>query len=445
MITDTDYVFQEWLWMFAFTTSFLGTTIVMFVFACFVDAPRWFVASNFSFYGGKALYCVIFLISGIVPMIYRFPSVTGRDQPGTQDQLGRLGVVTALQNWDRIDQIVYTCFMFVGFVCLLFAFVYYTFTMRKTLRVLGTLPYGMTRHTQLSTRFFFWVTSLWLLVEWMQIIVDIVNDVKIAIENDTDQMGTLTGFAIILDQVDFFDTYRSVYNLSFNLVFWITFQFLFLPPLGTLMKEKKTHYTSEEESESDGIQGLPTYLMILDLAQLLLVCSREVYLPFDDEHKTLSPKEKQKESTVSAEDASNKNMSVATSSSAVSDSSARAEDRTAGDAENSPCSSGWESSWSLGCRVVARISEPAEANIHDTRVIIFRHIESGDLIVSFRGTKTDKQVKTDLMTSKVVVTLDSFLTASQDRRVGKKKRKAHTSRGPRVEDKIEGDNKGSTH
>merc|ERR1719491_2229681 len=71
------------------------------------------------------------------------------------------------------------------------------------------------------------------------------------------------------------------------------------------------------------------------------------------------------------------------------------------------------SSYSIGCRVVARVTEIAA--LHETKSIIFRHELSGDLIVAFRGTATNKQVKTDLMTSRIGVDLDTFLATTSTR------------------------------
>jgi hypothetical protein len=48
--------------------------------------------------------------------------------------------------------------------------------------------------------------------------------------------------------------------------------------------------------------------------------------------------------------------------------------------------------------------------MHNTRAILYRHDRSNDLIIAFRGTKTGIQIKTDLMTQKVKVSLDTFLT-----------------------------------
>jgi hypothetical protein len=48
--------------------------------------------------------------------------------------------------------------------------------------------------------------------------------------------------------------------------------------------------------------------------------------------------------------------------------------------------------------------------MHNTRAILYRHEPSNDLIIAFRGTATVVQMKTDCMTQKVRVSLDTFLT-----------------------------------
>merc|ERR1740123_10124 len=70
--------------------------------------------------------------------------------------------------------------------------------------------------------------------------------------------------------------------------------------------------------------------------------------------------------------------------------------------------------YSMGCRVITYITEPEQASFHDTACIIFRQVQSGDLILSFRGTLTPKQIKTDLMmTPRISVDLDKFLATTK--------------------------------
>jgi len=86
-------------------------------------------------------------------------------------------------------------------------------------------------------------------------------------------------------------------------------------------------------------------------------------------------------------------------------------------AGSEPCASNFRagSSYSMGCRVVTLITEPVLVTLHETKSIIFRHEPSGDLIVAFCETATNKQVKTDLMTFRIGVDLDTFLPTTSKR------------------------------
>jgi len=67
----------------------------------------------------------------------------------------------------------------------------------------------------------------------------------------------------------------------------------------------------------------------------------------------------------------------------------------------------------MGCRVVARLQEPELASFHDTTCIIFRQEQTGDLIITFRGTMTMKQNKTNIMmTPRITLDLDKFLATT---------------------------------
>jgi hypothetical protein len=60
--------------------------------------------------------------------------------------------------------------------------------------------------------------------------------------------------------------------------------------------------------------------------------------------------------------------------------------------------------------LIALLEEPSEENIHDTHCLIMRHRPTNRLIVSWRGTKTRKQMDTDLQASRAAVHTGILLT-----------------------------------
>jgi len=238
--------------------------------------------------------------------------------------------------------------------------------------------------------------------------------------------------------------------------------------------EEEARKTEEAECEGKAERrprGQSKHLLVLDRARLLCTCSRETYLPFDAEERRLDAGAAKKEEIMSGstnftgddqakatpaagggedkgaalKDTLRKYLDDAAA--ALEEGKRRKEEglvdgrlgrvdswmpteyyakkgidphpwlecRLAGEpmcwGEPSPPGS----SYAMDCRVVKLIQEPSYADMHDSRAVVFRHVPSNDLIVAFRGTATSKQVKTDLMTQKVEVSLDRFLTVSSHR------------------------------
>eukprot|EP00978_Attheya_sp_CCMP212_P037289 scaffold174573_cov47-Attheya_sp.AAC.1 len=223
-------------------------------------------------------------------------------------------------------------------------------------------------------------------------------------------------------------------------MFTVVYELFFLP-LPRLCKDaiSKSHHITEEDAKEktkeERLKG--RFLVVLDRAKLLCCCSREAYLPFDDEERMQFTGVTQEElEKIRLASKHTLDTLEAISETSVSDDqpvSARREEpamvsmtklertdsflpseslptrekldpvilaRFAGEAictgEKSPPGS----SWAMGCRVIKRITEPDYADIHNTRAILFRHESSNDLIIAFRGTATALQVKTDCMTQK---------------------------------------------
>ena len=207
----------------------------------------------------------------------------------------------------------------------------------------------------------------------------------------------------------------------FGTLFTSVFQFLFPPPEGLgPVKTPKTHYDTEKEADERvrrrlGFRAPQHIRMILERAHLLCICAREVYLPFEDELSVTQEGNFDLETI----DTDKKGKRRAYADSFIPrgiDPSLEGFVRIAGDSVGigggrAPTGSTFGS----GCRVIAYLSEPKGLNVHDTKAIIFRHIASGALIISFQGTMTMKQVKTDMMQQKICVSLDTYLAITSKR------------------------------
>jgi hypothetical protein len=62
------------------------------------------------------------------------------------------------------------------------------------------------------------------------------------------------------------------------------------------------------------------------------------------------------------------------------------------------------------CELIEALKEPEGENLHDTHCIIARHLPTNRLIVSWRGTVSSKQMKTDLEAAKISINLGLYLT-----------------------------------
>lgn len=461
------FVFKESLWAAASILSLFGQVLQMFSLACFADAPRRYVVSPLAFYGWKLLFCAVLWTSMVVTVMYNYPAASGRDEPGTDLAIGGLGFVTAPETWPRNQQIVLSSFQLLWLVCIFFAIGYYFWRSAKTKRVLADLPYVMTRPVQLSFRFYRWATLIWIVSEFITLLGNIGASSRSGSSNYQGfNQGGLAALVVTLNQMEAFQVHTNVSKILFGFVFTVVYLGFFLPPPQESAVRKSHHVTEAEAKETNTEEGLRgEFLLVLDRARLLCTCAREVYLPFTDEERRRDAKVAQEEQVKTAstrfgddeEPRSDATGEGATKPGAAlkdallgylegeeaesKQSSPRKgggleridswmptetlvkkgdphpwlEARLAGEAvcwgEPSPPGS----SWAMGCRVVKRISEPAYADMHDSRVLLLRHEATGDLIVAFRGTKTGKQVKTDLMTQKIEVSLDTFLAVSSNR------------------------------
>lgn len=455
-----DFVFKERLWAAASILSMLGQVLQYFSLACFTDSPRRYVVSPLVFYGWKFLFCLILWTSMFVTVMYHYPLASGRDEPGTDLAIGGLGFPTAPETWPRNEKIVLSTFQLLWLACIFFAIGYYFWVSQRTKRVLADLPYNMTRPVQLSFRFFRWATLIWIISEFVTLIGNIAASSGSGYNYSGYADGGLNALVVILNQMEAFQVHANISKVLFGLVFVTVYLGFFLPPpLASAVR--KSHHVTEEQAKKvqkdERTEG--EFLLVLDRARLLCTCSREVYLPFSNEERRRDAKVAKEEeiktaSTCFGDD--EKAISAASKGDTKPGAALRdklhayleapeeskqapkqrgglervdswmptetfvkkgdphpwLEARIAGESVcwGKPSPPG--STFAMNCRVVKRITEPSYADMHDSRAIIFRHEPSQDLIIAFRGTKTGKQVKTDLMTQKVEVSLDTFLTIS---------------------------------
>ena len=400
----------------------------MFSLALFADAPRRFVSTSVSFYWAKLSYCFVYFLSSVISLLWGFPDVNNRSQPGDEYTVGGLGYVTTPITWSTYDKVVITISTLVLTTCIVFGFVYYIVRCLITQRVLKQLPYNVTRPVQISFHFYVSATFIWVSAELLffvlAIVSGIIGGVKYTGSGDLEQTEAdfFDRIVVGLDDIQYFNKHRNPSTILFGTLFTAIFQFFFSPPAGLgPVKTSKTHYDTEKEAADDRVKGrlgfrVPKSVkMILERARLLCICSREVYLPFEDEWNVDLADENYPESGDTGKRGKRRSLADSFIPKGIGP-SLHDYVRIAGEqigigGGRAPTGS----SFGAGCRVVAYLSEPKELDVHDTRAIIFRHDVSEALIIAFRGTLTMKQVKTDLMQHKVCVSLDTFLAITSKR------------------------------
>lgn len=429
----TSYAFSEIHWFASAICSRFGQMIIIGILAVFADSPRHFVAPFSSFYWPKLCYCFVYFLSMVIAILWRFPQLNARDQPGTDTEIGGLGFVTVPITWPTYDKVVVTAATLVTSVCLGLGFLYYIVRCLITQRVLSSLPYNMTRPVQIAFRFFVSATAIWIFAELIMFTLQVLNGIVKTLQYDGFETDSPLFDRVItgLDELRFFSKDDNPATVIFGTIFTIFFQFMFSPPsaLGPVRK-KETYYATEKEASEAKRKGrlgfrVPSNLMILERARLLVICSREVYLPFKDEWDDQQPERDKADLEAGKRKASPRSpkRSPLADSFVPVDLNPKWKDRAriAGfryGIRGHPVPKG--SAWGAGCRPVAYISEPKGLNVHDTRALLFRHEPSGALILSFRGTLSTKHIKTDLMTHKVMVSLDTFLAIPSKREMARR-------------------------
>ena len=145
--------------------------------ALFADDPRRFVSTSVSFYWSKLCYCFVFFLSSVITLLWQFPEVNARDQPGDDYTIGGLGFVTSPITWSTYDQAVMTISALIVATCTFLAFLYYIVRCMITRHVLKQLPYNMTRPVQIAFRFYVFATFIWVCAELLTFVIAVVSGI----------------------------------------------------------------------------------------------------------------------------------------------------------------------------------------------------------------------------------------------------------------------------
>jgi len=388
-------VFHQKAWAASFIISYFGTCCFLYCCTCFIDSPRRFVVKKVTFHKYKIIYFTLLFMFTIITVLYIFPQAIGQDQPGTDIEIGGIGFGTDYRLWSNHDQVLASVASVSGTTLVIFGYFYYAWKSYRGFRVLNNIPFGLTRPTQLSFRFFFWAT-------WLLMMIRMINTIRSIVIFQGDLMLEIRSLVA-------FDNNNTIFTGTFRFAFIAMMQILFLPPSADKVTSKsKTYHRSEDDAKHHRSSELSEgkYLLVLQRAKMLCECSRQAYLP-------LSPEELSKDNALVKEwkDKQDRcegdsDMSSPLQKSLVPTCLINAQlHLLARDTEGGNRTS----LVSTGCHAVAVIREAGNVDLHGTRVVVFRHESSGDLILSFRGTKTGKQVWTDLMMRKINVCLDDFL------------------------------------
>jgi len=263
-----------------------GYTMVMFASACFADGPRWYVVNREKFYAKKLVFAVVFFCISVTIAFYRFPKAIGSDQPGTDTQIGRHGYQTSVEDWSLKDQKIFASLTIIRLSFFILGLFWIFWTCIRTRSVLNQLPYVMTRSTQVTYSFFTKAIFCWVMIEFVYIIIDVIKVIHETKQFHSLTMNDLDGFVLALDSMSFLDSISTPAKPLFLSTITAICMYMFLPSTESQNTGTKTHYKSESEISEVGTSDIE-YITVLDRAWLLCRCSREVYLPFDDEEREI--------------------------------------------------------------------------------------------------------------------------------------------------------------
>jgi len=277
------FVFSQRRFGAASIISHFGFVITLFGASCFIDAPRRYVTTRFDFYIWKVVYALLIFTAELVPFLFFYPELSGADEPGTDTRLGGVGYETSPLLWTGRNQAINLSFFIISIVLGILGGMWYIWKSFFHLRLLDSLPYGPIRHTQLSFRFFFWSMGLFVLVSLAETIREIVRAFTMTVDFLADNSF---GDTVRLDKSITSDAFTDVASILFFFVLIVIQQILFLPPSEANIRSKPTlyHVYSDEELHYKAVrQSRSTHLMVLEKALLLCICSKEAYLPIDEE------------------------------------------------------------------------------------------------------------------------------------------------------------------
>ncbi|CAM9214391.1 unnamed protein product [Chrysoparadoxa australica] len=350
-----------------------GTCLLIFVCSCFADLPRRFVTTSRGYYASKAAACACLWAVLAAIAFVRFGEVAGWDEY----------YVTSPESWSRGRQIALCVFGTLEATLTLGLLVFLCHRIAWSFRAFAELPYTLTRFPQLCFRYFVMCMSLFMALWFLDTFLLAV--VGAGIIDDNPGFNTLENMTLFIYQST--STSPGAAYQLFITVMTIAWQIYALPlqpgsrrhNLKFVLTEADDFRASRLSRKAAASTDLLDPMDVLDLAKgeskaSLLVIERaqfnvnfakEAYRCFHQEEIAVRSKPNRQERLIDVEQ--------------------------------------------FGGVLIAKLEEPEDDNRHDTHCIVVRHEASGRLIVSWRGTASSKQMKTDLQANKTTVDLHKFV------------------------------------
>jgi hypothetical protein len=363
-----------------------GKVLLWAFFSFFADAPSRPIKSGWKFYAPKILFAASKFLTGVGLATCNFAELWSSRSPGSQS------FSTMAQSWSTGRLRAYTSFSILDFSLSIFAFLWWFLILHRGREILRRLPYSLTRSLQLQFRFASSImTSLvlliavnrcwWIILSWR----DFLN----VSNNELDYLSPLERFVMATQSAQ--STPLSLATGTALVAFASCMQFFFMPArdqsnvgqrgwsrdnmsVKCVKTERERLSARTLQAAGSGLLSLvwhnvsepATRILVFETALLLLQMADEAYRCFSQEELQSRLEKNHLERMVDCE---------------LHD-----------------------------CDLLATLHEPEDENIHDTHCLIVRHRATNRLVVSWRGTKSRKQVETDLRASKKAVHTGIFLT-----------------------------------
>jgi hypothetical protein len=376
-----------------------GTALLWASFAFFADAPSRPIKSKRGFYAPKIIFAASKFLTGVGIATCNYAEVWSSGSPGSQS------FSTVPQSWGIGRLRAYASFIALNFSLLVLAFIWWFFMLHRGKKILKALPYSLTRSLQLQFRLFSsLITALILLftasrcwwISWSQ--RGFVN----ASQNQLDYLTALQRFAMAAQSSQSGEITFAI--ASAFAAFVCCMQFFFMPARNHHRRpDRAICFVTERERLAAANVGrvrsgrlsilwhgsasrpaAPIPALVFETALFLLQLAKEAYRCFGPEELQQCLLQNPEERLINCE---------------LHD-----------------------------CDLLAAVCEPDDENVHDTHCLILRHRLTNRLVVSWRGTKSRKQVDTDLQASKAIIHTGVLLNRPPRSSLGPKKKSSKRNR-----------------